>query len=172
MTKMLSRDRLEQALSRIADPSGEGARACLMVYADTARQAADAADGRAKTGKPLGPMEGVVVRIKDVFDLKGEVTRAGSRVLADEGLVAAADAPAIARLKAAGAVIVAKTNMSEFAFSGVGANPHFGTPGNPFDRARVPGGSTSGGAVSVAAGAAWAALGSDTGGSIRIPAAM
>jgi aspartyl-tRNA(Asn)/glutamyl-tRNA(Gln) amidotransferase subunit A len=172
MTKTLSRDRLEQALSRIADPSGEGARACLMVYADTARQAADAADGRAKTGKPLGPMDGVVVSIKDLFDLKGEVTRAGSRVLADEGLVAAADAPAIARLKAAGAVIVAKTNMSEFAFSGVGVNPHFGTPGNPFDRSRAPGGSTSGGGVAVADGMCEIAIGTDTGGSTRIPAAL
>jgi len=102
----------------------------------------------------------------------GEVTRAGSRVLADEGLVAAADAPVVKRLREAGAVIVAKTNMSEFAFSGVGANPHFGTPGNPFDRARVPGGSTSGGAVAVADGMCEIAIGTDTGGSTRIPAAL
>lgn len=167
-----SRDRLEQALTRIADPSGEGARACLTVYADTARQAADAADARAKAGKTLGSMDGVIVSIKDLFDVKGEVTRAGSRVLASEGLVAAGDAPAVARLKAAGAVIVAKTNMSEFAFSGVGANPHFGTPGNPFDRSRVPGGSTSGGAVAVADGMCEIAIGTDTGGSTRIPAAL
>ena len=167
-----SRDRLEQALTRIADPAGEGARACLTIYADTARQAADAADARAKAGQTLGPMDGVIVSIKDLFDVKGEVTRAGSRVLAAEGLVAKADAPAIVRLKAAGAVIVAKTNMSEFAFSGVGANPHFGTPGNPFDRARVPGGSTSGGAVAVADGMCEIAIGTDTGGSTRIPAAL
>jgi aspartyl-tRNA(Asn)/glutamyl-tRNA(Gln) amidotransferase subunit A len=167
-----SRDRLEQALTRIADPSGEGARACLTVYADTARQAADAADSRAKAGKPLGPMDGVIVSIKDLFDVPGEVTRAGSRVLAGEGLKATADAPAIARLKAAGAVIAAKTNMSEFAFSGVGANPHFGTPGNPFDRSRVPGGSTSGGGVAVADGMCEIAIGTDTGGSTRIPAAL
>src|SRR6185295_7123141 len=145
MNKTSSRDRLEQALARIADPAGEGVRACLTVYTDTARQAADAADARAKAGKPLGPLDGVIVSIKDLFDVKGEVTRAGSKVLAGEGLVAKADAPVIARLKAAGAVIAVKTNMSEFAFSGVGANPHYGTPGNPFDRARVPGGSTSGG---------------------------
>jgi aspartyl-tRNA(Asn)/glutamyl-tRNA(Gln) amidotransferase subunit A len=167
-----SRDRLEQALTRIADPSGEGARACLTVYADTARQAADAADARAKAGKTLGPMDGVIVSIKDLFDVPGEVTRAGSRVLADEGLLATADAPAIARLKAAGAVIAAKTNMSEFAFSGVGANPHYGTPGNPFDRSRVPGGSTSGGAVAVADGMCEITIGTDTGGSTRIPAAL
>jgi aspartyl-tRNA(Asn)/glutamyl-tRNA(Gln) amidotransferase subunit A len=107
-----SRDRLELALSRISDPSGEGARACLTVYADSARAAADAAAARAKAGKPLGPLDGAIVSIKDLFDVKGEVTRAGSRVLASEGLIATSDAHAIARLKAAGAVIVAKTNMS------------------------------------------------------------
>jgi len=172
MSKVSSRDRLEQALSRIADPAGEGERACLNVYADVARTAADAADARVKTGKPLGPLDGAIVSIKDLYDVEGEVTRAGSRVLADEGLVAAADAPVVQRLRAAGAVIVAKTNMSEFAFSGVGANPHFGTPGNPFDRARAPGGSTSGGAVAVADGMCEIAIGTDTGGSTRIPAAL
>jgi len=167
-----SRDRLEQALGRIADPAGEGARACLTVYADVARTAADAADRRAKSGRSLGPLDGVIVAIKDLFDVAGEATRAGSRVLAEEHLVAATDAPVVARLRLAGAVIVAKTNMSEFAFSGVGSNPHFGTPGNPFDRARVPGGSTSGGAVAVADGMCEIAIGSDTGGSTRIPAAL
>ena len=142
------------------------------IYADAARAAADAADARAKAGKPLGPLDGAIVSIKDLYDVAGEVTRAGSRVLADEGLVAAADAPVVKRLREAGAVIVAKTNMSEFAFSGVGANPHFGTPGNPFDRARVPGGSTSGGAVAVADGMCEIAIGTDTGGSTRIPAAL
>jgi len=167
-----SRDRLEQALGRIADPAGEGARACLTVYADAARKAADAADARAKAGQARGPLDGAIVAIKDLFDVAGEVTRAGSRVLAEEALVATADAPAVQRLREAGAVIVAKTNMSEFAFSGVGANPHFGTPGNPFDRARVPGGSTSGGAVAVADGLCEIAIGTDTGGSTRIPAAL
>jgi len=167
-----SRDRLEQALGRIADPAGEGARACLTVYANAARAAADAADARAKSGRELGPLDGGIVAIKDLFDVAGEVTRAGSRVLAAEGLVAATDAPVVARLRLAGAVIVAKTNMSEFAFSGVGSNPHFGTPGNPFDRARVPGGSTSGGAVAVADGMCEIAIGSDTGGSTRIPSAL
>ena len=100
------------------------------------------------------------------------MTRAGSRVLAEEGKPAAADAPVVTRLREAGAVIVAKTNMSEFAFSGVGANPHYGTPGNPADRARVPGGSTSGGGVAVADGMCEIAIGSDTGGSTRIPAAL
>src|SRR5258707_8168181 len=123
MSNPSPRDRLEQALIRINDPAGEGTRACLTIYADSARQVADAAKARAKAGKPLGPLDGVVVSIKDLFEVKGEVPRAGSRVLAGEGLTAATDAPAVARLRAAGAVIAAKTNMSEFAFSGIGANP-------------------------------------------------
>jgi len=172
MHQLSSRDRVEQALANIANPQGEGSRACLTVYAENARAAADASDTRAKAGQPLGPLDGVVVSIKDLYDVKGEVTRAGSRVLAEEGLVAKNDAPVVARLRAAGAAIVAKTNMSEFAFSGVGANPHFGTPGNPFDRSRVPGGSTSGGAVAVADGMCEIAIGTDTGGSTRIPAAL
>ena len=169
MRQLSSRDRVEQALANIANPQGEGSRACLTVYAENARAAADASDARAKAGQSLGPLDGAVVSIKDLYDVKGEVTRAGSRVLAEEGLVAKADAPVVARLRAAGAAIVAKTNMSEFAFSGVGANPHFGTPGNPFDRSRAPGGSTSGGAVAVADGMCEIAIGTDTGGSTRIP---
>lgn len=167
-----ARERLEQALARIADPNGEGSRSCLTVYAEPARAAAEAADARTRAGKVLGPLDGAIVSIKDLFDVKGEVTRAGSRVVAEEGKPATADAPVVTRLRAAGAVIVAKTNMSEFAFSGVGANPHYGTPGNPTDRSRVPGGSTSGGAVAVADGMCEIAIGSDTGGSTRIPAAL
>lgn len=166
------RDRLEHVLARIADPAGEGARACLTVYADAARQAADAADARAKSGASRGPLDGAILTIKDLFDVAGEATRAGSRVLAARSKPATADAPAVARLRAAGAVIVAKTNMTEFAYSGIGANPHFGTPGNPADRARVPGGSSSGAAVSVADGMCEIAIGTDTGGSTRIPAAF
>ncbi len=172
MTQRISRDRLEQALDRIADPAGEGARACLMVYAEAARAAADAADARRRAGITLGPLDGAIVSLKDLFDVAGEVTRAGSKVLAEEGTPAAADAPVVRRLRAAGAVIVAKTNMTEFAFSGVGLNPHYGTPGNPADRARVPGGSTSGGAAAVADGMCDIAIGTDTGGSTRIPAAL
>lgn len=172
MRQLSSRDRVEQALANIANPQGEGSRACLTVYAENARAAADASDTRAKAGQSFGPLDGVVVSIKDLYDVKGEVTRAGSRVLAEEGLVAKTDAPVVARLRSAGAAIIAKTNMSEFAFSGVGANPHFGTPGNPFDRSRAPGGSTSGGAVAVADGMCAIAIGTDTGGSTRIPAAL
>lgn len=167
-----SRDRLEQALARIADPAGEGARTCLTVYAEEARKAADAADVRIKAGSSRGPLDGAVLTIKDLFDVKGEVTRAGSKVLASRGKPAEADAVIVQRLREAGAVIVAKTNMTEFAYSGLGANPHFGTPGNPADRKRVPGGSSSGAAVAVGDGIGEIAIGTDTGGSTRIPAAF
>jgi aspartyl-tRNA(Asn)/glutamyl-tRNA(Gln) amidotransferase subunit A len=167
-----SRDRLETALAHIADPKGEGARACLTVYTQAARDAADAADARAKVGISLGPLDGAIVSVKDLFDVAGEVTRAGSKVLAEEAKPAASDAPPVRRLRAGGAVIVAKTNMTEFAYSGIGANPHYGTPGNPADRKRVPGGSSSGAAVAAADGMCDVAIGTDTGGSTRIPAAF
>ncbi|WP_458760210.1 amidase [Afipia sp. TerB] len=172
MAQPTSRERVEDALSRINDPAGEGSRSCLTVYADAARKAADESDARAKAGKSLGPMDGVVVTIKDLFDVKGEATRAGSKVLPRRLRPAESDADIVARLRAAGAVIVAKTNMTEFAYSGIGANPHFGTPGNPADRKRVPGGSSSGAAVAVADGIGEIAIGTDTGGSTRIPAAL
>jgi aspartyl-tRNA(Asn)/glutamyl-tRNA(Gln) amidotransferase subunit A len=172
MSTASSRDRLEAALARIADPKGEGARACLTVYTQAARDAADAADARAKAGISLGPLDGAIVSIKDLFDVAGEVTRAGSKVLAEKGKPAAQDAPPVRRLRAGGAVIVAKTNMTEFAYSGIGANPHYGTPGNPADRQRVPGGSSSGAAVAAADGLCEVSIGTDTGGSTRIPAAF
>jgi len=172
MTAHSCRDRLEQALARIADPKGQGARACLTVYGDIARAAADANDARAARGRSLGPLDGVIVSIKDLFDVAGEPTRAGSKILAEEAAPAAADAVVVQRLRQAGAVIIAKTNMTEFAFSGIGANPHFGTPGNPRDRRRVPGGSSAGAPVAVADGMCDIAIGTDTGGSVRIPAAL
>ena len=119
----------------------------------------------------LGPLDGVIISIKDLFDIAGEPTRAGSKVLVDAP-PASIDAPVVRRLRAGGAVIVAKTNMVEFAFSGIGLNPHYGTPGNPADRTRVPGGSSSGAAVAVADGMCEIAIGTDTGGSTRIPAAF
>ena len=167
-----ARERLEAALGRIDDPKGEGARACLTVYRDQAKAAADAADARAKAGVTLGPLDGTIVSIKDLFDVAGEVTRVGSKVFAEEGKPAAADAPVVRRLRAGGAVIIAKTNMSEFAYTGIGANPHFGTPGNPADRKRVPGGSSSGAAVAATDGMCEIAIGTDTGGSCRIPGAL
>ncbi len=119
------------------------------------------------------PLSGLAVSVKDIFDIAGQVTSAGSRVLSSYP-TALTDCPAVARLKAAGGVVLGRSNMVEFAFSGVGTNPHYGTPVNPCDAntARIPGGSSSGAAVSVATGAAFIGLGSDTGGSIRIPAAL
>jgi Asp-tRNA(Asn)/Glu-tRNA(Gln) amidotransferase A subunit family amidase len=131
---------------------------------------------RAEAADPANaarPLAGLAVSIKDLFDAAGETTAAGSVALADAP-PAREDSPAVARLRAAGGVVIGRTNMSEFAFSGVGINPHFGTPANAADpqQARIPGGSSSGAAVSVATGAAFIGLGSDTGGSIRIPAAL
>ncbi|HZW50290.1 MAG TPA: amidase family protein, partial [Rudaea sp.] len=127
----------------------------------------------AQPGATAGALAGLAVSVKDLFDLAGQPTPAGSRVLADAP-AATADCAAIARLKAAGGIVIGRTNMSEFAFSGIGTNPHFGTPANPADPVtpRIPGGSSCGAAVSVASGAAFIGLGSDTGGSIRIPAAL
>ena len=172
MQRSSARERLSQAFARIDDANGEGARACLTLYREQAVAAADAADARARSGISLGRLDGAILSIKDLFDVAGEVTRAGSSLLAEEGEPAAQDAPVVRRLRAAGAVILAKTNMSEFAFSGLGLNPHYGTPGNPADRARVPGGSSAGAAVAVADGMCEIAIGSDTGGSTRIPAAL
>jgi aspartyl-tRNA(Asn)/glutamyl-tRNA(Gln) amidotransferase subunit A len=166
-----SRALVERSLSAIADPAGEGTRVFLEVDAAGARRAADAQDQMRQAGYLLSPLAGLPVSIKDLFDIAGQRTRAGSTVLNDQPL-AASDAAIVRRLRQAGAVLVGRTNMTEFAFSGVGINPHYGTPGNPFDRARIPGGSSSGAAVSVADGMAVVAIGSDTGGSVRIPAAL
>jgi len=166
-----SRKLTDEAIARIEDPKGEGKRAFIKVYKQQAMAAADASDAQRKAGLVPGPLAGIPVSIKNLCDVAGETTLAGSRAL-DDAPPATADAPVVARLRAAGAVIVGSTNMSEFAFSGVGFNPHYGTPGNPADRTRVPGGSSSGAAVSVGDRMAVAALGTDTGGSVRIPAAV
>ena len=162
---------VEEALARIADPAGEGSRAFVKVYAEAARAAAEAQDGLRAAGYVASPLAGIPVSIKDLFDVAGECTLAGSRAL-DDAPPAKADAPIVARLKAAGAVVIGRTNMTEFAFSGVGINPHYGTPGNPHDRSLIPGGSSAGAPVSVADGMAAVAIGTDTGGSVRIPAAL
>jgi aspartyl-tRNA(Asn)/glutamyl-tRNA(Gln) amidotransferase subunit A len=166
-----SRELVEAALARIADPAGEGSRAFVKVYDTAARVVADAQDRLRKAGYVASPLAGLPVSIKDLFDVAGEVTLAGSRAL-DDAPAAPTDAPIVARLKAAGAVIIGRTNMTEFAFSGVGINPHYGTPGNPYDRSLIPGGSSAGAPVSVADGMAAVAIGTDTGGSVRIPAAL
>ena len=166
-----SRELIEAALARIADPAGEGARTFIKVYSDSARAAADAQDRLRAAGYVASPLAGLPVSIKDLFDVAGERTLAGSKAL-DDLPPAQHDAPIVARLRAAGAILIGRTNMTEFAFSGVGINPHYGTPGNPADRRCIPGGSSSGAAVSVADGGAIVAIGTDTGGSVRIPAAL
>ncbi len=163
----------ETALARAQDAAGEGARVFTRLSAERARASAKASDGLRAAGIVRSPLEGIPVSVKDLFDVASEVTTAGSEVLKGAA-PATRNAPVIDRLIAAGAVIVGRTNMSEFAFSGLGLNPHYGTPANPWDRAsrRIPGGSSSGAAVSVTDGMAAVAIGSDTGGSVRIPAAL
>jgi len=171
--EVTSRELIEQALAAIAAPDGEGARAFLSVHRDSALHMADRVDAERKRGATLPPLAGLPISLKDNFDEAGITTLAGSTVLKGAP-PAAGDATAVARLRAAGAVIIGRTNMTEFAYSGLGINPHYGTPRNVFDRraARIPGGSSSGAAVSVADGMAAAAIGTDTGGSVRIPAAL
>ena len=168
-----SRSLTEQCLAAAAYSAGEGARVFTRIDTDRARQDADAADALRKAGTLDLPLLGLPISVKDLFDVAGEVTTAGSVVLADAP-PAAKDSVVVARLRAAGAVIIGRTNMTEFAYSGLGLNPHYGTPANPWDRAnrRIPGGSSSGAAVSVTDGMAAAAIGTDTGGSVRIPAAL
>jgi aspartyl-tRNA(Asn)/glutamyl-tRNA(Gln) amidotransferase subunit A len=164
---------VEDALMRIAVPSGEGARVFLRTHRESALAEARASDALRAHGIVPSPLAGIPVSIKDLFDVTGDITRAGSKALADAA-PAKADASVVRRLRQAGAIIVGRTNMVEFAFSGLGLNPHYGTPKNPWDRAtgRIPGGSSSGAAVSVSDGMAAMGLGTDTGGSVRIPAAL
>lgn len=167
-----ARELTERALATIADPDGDGRTTFLSVFAESARAEADFSDAAQKAGRAVGPLAGLPISVKDLFDIGGLATTAGSVVLADAPR-ALTDAPAVSRLRAAGAVVLGRTNMTEFAYSGLGLNPHHGTPRSIWRRgaAHAPGGSSSGAAVSVAAGMAVAGIGTDTGGSVRIPAA-
>ncbi|CDG84990.1 amidase [Janthinobacterium agaricidamnosum] len=162
---------VEQMLARIDAHIGDGGAAYVSI--DRAQALADArsSDGARAAGLAASPLAGVPLSVKDLFDVRGQVSAAASLVLG-HAAPAAQDAPVVARLRAAGAVLLGRSNMSEFAFSGLGLNPHFGTPLNPHDGSRVAGGSTSGGALTVALDMAAGALGTDTGGSLRIPAAF
>src|SRR5262245_3479310 len=167
-----ARKLVEECLERIADPAGEGSRTFIHVDKDAALAAADAMDRLRKANAAPSRFAGIPVSIKDLFDIKGQVTRAGSRALEDSA-PAESDAPAVARLRRAGFVVIGRTNMTEFAFSGIGMNPHYGTPKGAWQRSagHIPGGSSSGAAVSIVDRMAYGALGTDPGGSCRIPAA-
>jgi aspartyl-tRNA(Asn)/glutamyl-tRNA(Gln) amidotransferase subunit A len=171
--RVTGRQLVEMCLERIAATDGEGGTTFLKVSADTARATANFVDTMRARGAAVGPYAGIPISVKDLFDVAGEVTAAGSLVLRGAA-PAERDAIAVARLRARGFILIGRTNMTEFAFSGLGLNPHFGTPRNKWERAanRISGGSSSGAAVSVTDGMAFAGLGTDTGGSCRIPAAM
>lgn len=164
---------VEEALARIADPAGEGSRAFMVVHEETARATASAMDALRKAGRAPSPYAGIPISVKDLYDEAGVTSRSGSVVLKGSAL-AKLDAPTVQRLRRAGFVVIGRTNMVEFAFSGLGVNPHYGTPKSPWDRAtgRLPGGSSSGAGVAVADGMGFVGLGTDTGGSCRIPAAL
>ncbi|WP_177323272.1 amidase [Pseudomonas sp. GM49] len=162
---------VSDALERIERHLHDGGCAYVDVDREAAMRAARTSDMDRAAGRELSPLAGLPISIKDLFDVRGQVTTAGSSLLA-QAPPALDDAFAVARLRAAGAVMLGRTNMSEFAFSGLGLNPHYGTPVNPYDNDRIAGGSSSGAAVSVALDMAVAGLGTDTGGSLRIPAAF
>src|SRR6516162_530864 len=167
-----ARQLVEECLARIADPVGEGQRTFIHVDRHSALEAAEAMDHLRKARATPSRFAGIPVSIKDLFDIRGQVTRAGSRALEDSA-PAENDAPVVTRLRRAGFVLIGRTNMTEFAYSGIGINPHYGTPRSIWQRdvGHVPGGSSSGAAVSVVDRMAYGALGTDTGGSCRIPAA-
>ncbi|MFZ4407854.1 MAG: amidase [Paracraurococcus sp.] len=164
---------VDAALDRIADPAGEGKRAFTAVHAEAARAQAKAMDALRHAGRAPSPWAGIPITVKDLFDEHGHPTPAGSAVLRDAP-AAAEDAPVVARLKRQGFIVIGRTNMVEFAFSGLGVNPHYGTPLSPWDRrtGRLPGGSSSGAAVAAADHMGFGGLGTDTGGSCRVPAAL
>ncbi len=145
-------------------------RAYITVDAEGALKAARTAQRQITQGKYLGPLHGIPISLKDLYDTKGLRTTAGSKIMAVR--VPAEDATSVARLRAAGAIIVGKTNLHEFAFGSTTQNPHFGGTRNPYDTGRIPGGSSGGSAAALAADMCIASTGSDTGGSIRTPAAL
>ncbi len=178
-----SEAQVHAALERAEDPAGEGGRVFMRLYRDAALATARWTDEARRHQIVASPLAGISVSVKDLFDVAGDVTRAGSKVLGGAA-PAVTDSTVVARLRAAGAVIVGRTGMTEFAYSGIGYNPHYGTPRNPWQRAdefthaghrtngRIPGGSSSGAAVSVTDQMAVVGIGTDTGGSVRIPAAL
>ena len=170
---LTSTELIKGSVLRIEDPNGEGSKAFIKVNTAHALEQASAADTLFRSGLNPLPLQGIPISVKDLFDVKGEQTKAGSVVL-DESEPASSNATIIQRLVQAGAILIGRTSMTEFAYSGVGLNPHYGTPASPYEREkrRIPGGSSSGSGVSVADQMAFASIGTDTGGSVRIPAAL
>ena len=170
---MTSRGLVEACLERMTDPKGEGSKAFIATYQEASRATADWVDAMRKIGASLPAWAGIPISIKDVLDVAGSVTTAGSAVLVDRP-PATRDALVVTRVRAAGFITIGRTGMSEMAYSSVGVNSHHGTPAAAWDRTnrRIPGGSSSGAAISITDGMAYAALGSDSGGSCRIPAAI
>ena len=162
-----------EALASAVSSEGQGGKTFIKVYEDQAMIQAKTIDQVRKSGVELHPLAGIPISIKDLFDVAGEITLSGS-IVRRNSVPAKSDAHIVAKLRAAGAILIGRTNMTEFAFSGLGINPHYGTPLNPWDRktGRIPGGSSSGAAISVTDNMAAAAIGTDTGGSVRIPSAL
>lgn len=168
-----SEDLVQGCLDRMAEEGSGAGRVFMQVNWNRALVEARASDQLRSEGSHPSRYAGIPISIKDLFDVAGDVTRAGSKVFAGRS-PAEQDGIAINRLRRAGFVFIGRTNMTEFAYSGLGINPHYGTPLSPYRRdvGHVPGGSSSGAAVSVADGFAYGAIGTDTGGSCRIPAAF
>lgn len=171
--KVTSEELVALALARIDDPAGEGDKTFITVYRESAVAQARAIDTARKEGMSISPLAGIPVSVKESFEIAGSTMVVGSKLYQDNP-PSKRDAAVIRRLRGWGLIIIGRTNMAEFAFSTAGLNPHYGTPRNAYDRegGRTPGGSSSGAAVSVTDGMAAAALASDTGGSIRVPAAL
>ncbi len=171
--EVTSEQLVEEALASVKSSEGQGDKTFIKVYDDKAMVQAKAIDQVRKSGVELHPLAGIPISIKDLFDVAGEITLSGS-IVRRKSIPAKYDAHIVSKLRAAGAILIGRTNMTEFAFSGLGINPHYGTPLNPWDRkmGRIPGGSSSGAAISVTDNMAAAAIGTDTGGSVRIPSAL
>jgi aspartyl-tRNA(Asn)/glutamyl-tRNA(Gln) amidotransferase subunit A len=162
---------IDDCLTRIADPAGEGSRTFTRIYAAQCSEEARVSDSLRGYDRIPSPLAGIPISVKDLFDVAGDVTTAGAIALVNAPR-ATSDATVVKRLRAAGAIVIGKTNMTEFAFSALGLNPHHGTPKNPYDALRIPGGSSSGAATAVAYGHCAGSIGTDTAGSVRVPAAF
>src|SRR5690625_1983311 len=166
--KELSPVELTQAILDRIDAVGDKLSAFVSIHHEEALEIAKAAESMMKVGYSLGPLHGVPIALKDNISLAGRATSAGSKILANKA--AAQDAEVVRRLKGAGANLLANTNMHEFAWGATSENPHYGAVKNPWDLRRIASGSSGGSGAAVAARAIPAALGTDTGGSIRLPA--